>query len=543
MIALGQYLTLRRAQNGVHLPDEQAQNHGLLAVLGALEHAHTLGATLCTKDDVLAWQADLADYLTTKTDDFEPQIMHAAKALGDDAYGVAHAVLPSAPWWLTAAKDAAHLPIVFADLDGTRYFWLARDFFAERALIYHVKRLSDANIAPVNANTDGLNDAQKQAALMASTQAFSIITGGPGTGKTHTLATFIAPLLRDGDAKIALTAPTGKAAQRVKESLQDKLNHLGVDGDVEAMTLHRFLQKQGYGVVVIDEASMMGMRLASKVFCAIATGTRVILLGDVDQLAAVEAGSVLSDLLALPFVYSTRLVQSQRFDDQSGVGKLARYVNEDDTPMPSIHCIDDLDEIIKDYQPYFCADYAKLPTTDLFKIVNHYRVLCVVHHGALGVAAINDKIKTAHCQHLGLSRVQEWYHGRLVMVTQNRYDINRYNGDVGVCVIDKDERVVIFEDGTRVSTALLTGSVVDSYAMTVHKSQGSEFECVAVLLSDAKNLSRQLVYTAITRAKKQVKIHGEKFLHIAKNTPATRQTGVGLMTEVVDFNNIDFSQI
>lgn len=435
--------------------------------------------------------------------------------------------------------------IAYLDSGDTIWCWRYVAYFAERTLLQDLLRISTANVPVLDIPTDGLNTEQAQAVNIASNTALTIITGGPGTGKTYTLAKFVAPLIQQG-ALMALTAPTGKAAQRVKESLGKILPDIAI----EAMTIHRLLgMGRGaphyhrdnplvYDIVVVDEASMLGVELAAKLFCAIKTGARVLILGDGDQLAAVEAGSVLKDFLALPFLQNAcvRLLQSQRFGSDSQVAHLANGALQGDSTHLACLPVADIGNAIANFSTYFndlpdvlapikrnLKNGLELDVHTLFNSLNKYRILCATHYGNLGDVVLNEACQRAHKRHASVPMRKVWYDGRVVMVQKNRYDVGLYNGDVGVCVL-LDMPYLVFEH-TCVPAALIAQDVLPAYAMTVHKAQGSEFDH-AVLALGAPS-TRELVYTAITRAKECASIYAnEAVLMESLHTQSIRHTGM-----------------
>lgn len=485
-------------------------------------------------------------------------------------------------------------PIVWLYHQHELYLWLNRIYHAERKLLRHLNALHQADIdkiTPTELNLH-LNHEQKQAVWSIFNHSVSIITGGPGTGKTFTIAQAVSALYQEGQGiGLALVAPTGKAAQRMKESLMGALS-----GDIELaepMTIHRLLGigKSGlprytadnplpFDLVIVDEASMIGVELASQLLAGIKLGARLVLLGDTHQLFAVEAGSVLSDLCHLPMMADghVTLKESRRFGEHSGVGNLARLVNDD---RPSVT---DVLRVIDRYDELSFYDIKKLGRQDIshlyasitlpyecdggyFELTKHlryrfyqasddqkhnyikqlhdelgkYRILCASHLSECGDIAINQHIKEKHLAHLNVAPniafYVEWYHGRVVMVLKNRYDLGLFNGDIGICVQTgrrANDLTVFFYGDTIKSfpTNLLSGDVVSTaYAMTIHKSQGSEFDTVAVVCHDVNGrlLSKELLYTAITRAKTNVQLYSTPTaIDQAISQPTIRHTGLGV---------------
>lgn len=513
-------------------------------------------------------------------------------------------------------------PIVFSISNHTLTLWLHRTWQAEFALAKNITRIKAQSIEtlPIQVNPL-LNDEQKNAIIMANKNAFSIITGGPGTGKTFTVAQLVialqqaslaqksrAVLPREG-VNLALAAPTGKAAQRMQESLQSAITQAGLDIQLpEAKTIHRLLgitqggqprydssNPLGEDIVIVDEASMLGVELATHLVSAIKPNARLILLGDANQLAAVDAGAVLADLCRIPLLQDVhqRLTISRRFRDDSGIGKLAQLTNANHTDMRQLWQLIEQDEALsfyaldrhqtsnvtkenhnnqdiadnniknslsknkfykknlQNYKSYFNLTKKTLtknkteksvPTKDIFTHLitelNQFKILTASHNGNCGDHALNEYLSHEHRQYLKqpLSK-SAWYHGRPIMVLQNNYELGLFNGDIGICIQDDIGQLqVFFESKVQgIATHMLSDDMVaTAYAMTIHKSQGSEFDHVAICFDDsnARLLSQELIYTAITRAKKQVSIFSTpSALTRALNTPTVRQTGLGLQFE------------
>lgn len=470
-------------------------------------------------------------------------------------------------------------------------FWLNRAYRAEFELMNHIRRLSDVAVMPFSLAhlPDSLNQEQQTAVALVARQAFSIITGGPGTGKTFTVAQIVLAMYAGGqNIRLALAAPTGKAAQRMSESLQAALQGQMQIHLPEPKTIHRLLgigatglprhNEQNplpYDVIIVDEASMLGVELACQLLAAVRTGARLILLGDANQLAAVDAGAVLADLCKMPSLAGCQveLVQSRRFDEHSGVGKLARFIQKNmavsesftvyQTDAPAVFdliahqqgvqyipTVDGLpyEQLLAAYQHYFALTcqsarkFAKLGIDEqadilrqMMSALGEYRILCASHQGVFGDIAINAYISQYHRTQLKLPASAVWYHGRVVMITKNRYDLGLFNGDVGVCVRTQSGLMVYFEgkENQAVAVAMLDEQVVTTaYAITVHKSQGSEWQTVAIVFDGTSErlLSKELIYTAVTRAKKQVHIYSDDdALLRAISTPTIRQTGLQLV--------------
>ena len=393
-------------------------------------------------------------------------------------------------------------------------------------------------------------DWQRVAAKNAITNAFSIITGGPGTGKTTTVVKILA-LLQETALKqntalhIALAAPTGKAAMRLQESIGQSKNTLPCSEAIAAQipetvtTLHRLLGAQPpspyfthdadnpliYDLVVVDEASMIDLALMSKLVDALKPNSRLILLGDKDQLSSVESGAVLADLTKSHSQHTTELKKSFRFSGE--IKALADAVNEQEiekawTILKNGQQVSLLNDNVIEYIANQYADFFKLVKQRvacevIFKSFNQFRVLCSNRHGEQGVIDINQRVEKELIQQGKIRLSGQWYEGCPVMVTQNDYSMQLFNGDIGLYLYDKKlaKYLVFFlkPDGT--IKKILPSKIPQHetvFAMTIHKSQGSEFENCLCILANKVNpvLTKELVYTAITRAKSNLKIYSSE---------------------------------
>jgi exodeoxyribonuclease V alpha subunit len=437
---------------------------------------------------------------------------------------------------------------------------------------------------------------QKIAAAVASLKHFSVITGGPGTGKTFTVTKVLALLLEQVSGQklqIYLTAPTGKAAARLKEAVEQAKSHMNCDDSIKAaipsevFTIHRMLKPitgSPYfrhnrenplvaDVVVVDEASMVDLALMAKLLEAVPENARLILIGDKDQLASVEAGSVLGDIcdrdvmhgFSAPFMNRLKeltgediehgvqttdarsglqdaivvLQKSFRFAVGSGIGGLSRAVNRADTEVAFQMLCDEDDksitwqplkadeglvetlsrQIVSGYQSYLKAGD---PAAALQRL-QRFKILCAVNIGPLGVHAINKLTeRVLRKQNLIPSdpiTENPWYAGRPVLITRNHYPLGLFNGDIGVTLPDTeadDDQLAVFFAGDRGKVRRFQPYQLPEhttvYAMTVHKSQGSEFDEVLFILPDRDFpiLTRELIYTALTRAREKITIWGTR---------------------------------
>lgn len=463
------------------------------------------------------------------------------------------------------------------------YVYFYRQWQQENQLAEQLTRILRP-VRPVSVQfgaNETANPMQRQAIRLAGEHAFSLITGGPGTGKTYTLVKIVSALQQDRpDLRIALAAPTGKAAQRMQSVLDDAFTRLGMASHhiQTAQTIHRLLglgtrgkpryHAQAllpYDLIVLDEGSMLDLALASLLFAAIGTGTRVIILGDADQLAAVDAGAVLADLQQTPALqqYQVHLTESKRFDATQGIGQLASAILQqnstqfwhafEQSPQQLQHInpeqLNDqhlFDQLWQGFLPYLEAlqnlssqqKYTTAEIKQLFTAFDRYRILSAMRAGRLGIVRINQEMTKRLQQLQGLAQgrhlsQQEWFSGRPIMMNRNDYALQLSNGDIGLCLADENGKwQVYFPHLTQAiaSTRLPLQDISTAFALTIHKSQGSEFEHVAVVLDAAANdlLSRELLYTAVTRAKQKVVLWSDdEVAEQALHNKALRDTGLG----------------
>lgn len=457
----------------------------------------------------------------------------------------------------------------------------------------------------------GESDLQRLAALVAVVRRFCVISGGPGTGKTSTVVKILALLveqaLKAGKKKlhIVLVAPTGKAAARLGESIQQEKGKLDCKPEILALipeeptTIHRRLKKSWSAtrfqhdadhplpadVVLVDEASMVDLALMTKLVEALPPNARLILLGDRNQLASVETGAILGDICgpasapgfskpfarhvtsllgakALPLQKDppaeagigdciVQLTKSWRYRENSGIAALAHAIHDDDPKAACAILADDAyddvqlgpavtaknlgDALRKDavdkYRAYLTAREPKA----CFEALHAFRVLCAHRTGPFGVEALNEQLETALADAELLRPEGRFYDHRPILITQNDYQLGLFNGDVGVVLRDRDEpdslRVwFLGADGRERALApsrLPPHETV--FAMTVHKAQGSEFDEVAIVLPDTATqvLTRELLYTAVTRPKTRVTIYGElAVIAEAIKRPVERASGL-----------------
>jgi exodeoxyribonuclease V alpha subunit len=460
-------------------------------------------------------------------------------------------------------------------------------------------------------HTDGR---QCLAAASAVLRRLAVVAGGPGTGKTTTVARIVALLAEQATAAdaplplVALAAPTGKAAARLEESVHEEAAQLPVDAKIrdellalQASTLHRLLgwrpgshsrfrhdrtQHLPHDVVIIDETSMVSLSLMARLVEAIRPDARLILVGDPGQLASIEAGAVLGDIvgpasenLRIDSAARTRLAETtghpvtaedpppgttigngivvldrvHRFG--AGIAQLAEAIRRGN-PDDVIDILNEAPEGVT-WIPVDTADPASLEALtpiregaiaagravfeaahagaarEALDALSSYRILCAHRRGPHGVATWTARIEGWLTDAVaGFTTDTPWYVGRPLLVTENDYELRLYNGDTGVVVqTTPDRAAAAFERrGEIIEFSPTRLSAIDTvYAMTIHKSQGSQFDTAAVLLPDPSSrvLTRELLYTAATRARKLLMLIGsEAALRAAVQRPVARASGL-----------------
>lgn len=407
---------------------------------------------------------------------------------------------------------------------------------------------------------------------------FHIITGGPGSGKTYSVSTTLVKMFgEDINLRIALAAPTGKAAARMNESIrkfaQDIENNIPEEiktklTGLKAQTLHRLLGYQTnsvffrhnennrllYDVVIIDECSMVDGAIMAKLLNSVEGNTSLYLLGDKDQLASVEAGSVFGDLCRAR--YSDLLKgegkvvvkeESWRFDPGKGIGKFSKeviggeipaiesYDNNEQLTIDTTYSTELFEQYASMYKEYIQEDDISLALKKLNKI----RFLCVTRENDRSVSKVNKQIQYyLSTQIEGFKPKQEgFYHNQPIIITQNDYQLNIFNGDVGIVRnVNTNSGTVLYahfesSDGSikKIQAGFLN-HYESVFAMTIHKSQGSEFDYVVVILPEKQGerlLTRELLYTGVTRAKTKVLLQtSEEALNRCVNSLVSRASGL-----------------
>ena len=506
-------------------------------------------------------------------------------------------------------------------LDQQSRLYLYRYWEYENVLAQRIRRLALHASGPLVGRPDKSSisrlfppadtqepDWQKIAALIACLKPFLVISGSPGTGKTTTVARILALRLEQTPSvklRIALTAPTGKAAARLQEAIRLARDTLDCEPAIKAIipekasTVHRLLgslpgspyfrhhekNPLPVDIVVVDEASMLDLPLLSKLVQAMSDNASLILLGDKNQLASVEAGAVLGDICGespsnlfshemiseimpaeddsllrhvnaaqAPGIHDciVELRKNYRFTGQSDIGKVSAAVNLGRGsrlleslkalscehvrwfPLPKPHALESTLEplILSGFRKYLDLIQAGGAWDDIFKAFESFRILCALRQGPYGVTAINQRIENILETKRFINRSRACYCGQPVMITRNNPQLRLYNGDVGLILADPDkngELSAVFRDGPghfrQVSVQRLP-EYETVYAMTVHKSQGSEFDQILLILSDTDSpvLTRELIYTGITRARKQVLIWSAEDVFVSSISRCIQRT-------------------
>ncbi|MFV1884847.1 MAG: exodeoxyribonuclease V subunit alpha [Balneola sp.] len=430
----------------------------------------------------------------------------------------------------------------------------------EKAKVTH--QIQESDLAEIDGlfKDSGENDWQKVAVQLSHCKDLVIITGSPGTGKTYTVKKIIeSHLKKDSSLRIALAAPTGKAAQRLNEVFSEEFP----DEIEPAKTIHSLLEAKGvsgefrfnedrtlpYDFLIIDEASMMDIYLWISLIRATSIHTKLILLGDKNQLASVEAGSILGDICSgstnsfseqISSVISVdfeggdsasgindsivELVTSRRFGKSSGIGILSEAIikGNDESVIRMLQSKEFPDIQFKEASNQSISELLEKYVLNPFREMKkngfshegykEYQILCALRKGPYGVEELNRRSELAIRDYLGISTRKFWYDGRPIILTRNQWVLNLRNGETGFAMPDNSENGFVLNFESRESKPVTSrlSDFESSFAITVHKSQGSEYDHVAIILSNTPNrvLSRQLLYTAVTRARKSVLVIG-----------------------------------
>jgi exodeoxyribonuclease V alpha subunit len=461
--------------------------------------------------------------------------------------------------------------------------------------------LADYNLSnlPVLEQTDW----QFVGAIQGFLNNLTIITGGPGTGKTTTVAKILAILYHiNPNCSVALAAPTGKAAVRMAESLKNTNLNIGDKirekfNNLLPSTIHRLLQSipnsiyfkhnadnpLPYDVVIVDEASMIDVAIFSKLLDAVANGTRFILLGDKNQLASVEAGSLLGDFCKSlgtinqfdsniasfinQFViddtrkignsnisesnhplsgHVIELMMSHRFRSNSGIGQLSKAIINNDQSVLKIWInapkqppvqldLNGSGSLFEDFVYGFEAYIKEPDIAKALKKLNSLRVLCAIRESDFGLNTINKKIEKILQQKKLINTSDDFYENRPIIVTKNFAELNLFNGDVGIIRTDENGiKKVWFENPDLSIRGVLPAYIANMetvFAMTIHKSQGSEYNKILVVFPnniDNKLLTRELLYTAVTRAKDELIVQATEEIVLKTASESVRRAS-GIM--------------
>lgn len=471
----------------------------------------------------------------------------AARLLGVDAADGRHAVARAGTRDALAVED-----------DAGRWWYLPDDLRAERELAADVARLH--HTARPTSDDGGhrpdplLTDEQRAAVDAALTRGVSVLTGGPGTGKTRTVLELVAAA-EARDLRVALCAPTGRAAKRLEEVT-----------DRPATTVHRLLEARGvpgsgfrfgyderrrlpHDVVVADEWSMADLRLARALTRALSDGAHLVLVGDVDQLPSVGPGAVLRDLLdprSAPAVATTRLRTVHRQAAQSRIVTLAHEVDAGTVaPYDRLLATRDGDVFAVPERPADVA--ARVAEIVAERAPRHFgcrpsdvQVLAPMYRGPAGVDALNAALKQRLNPAAGRAALAGFHEGDRVVQTRNDADLDVANGDIGeVVAVDRGDRTlaVAFPGGIVTYGVAKAGDLAAAWCLTVHKSQGGEWPVVVVVLDAAHRtlLARELVYTAITRAARGLLLVGDPSLlarAAAREGEGARRRQTGLAARI-----------
>ncbi len=501
-------------------------------------------------------------------------------------------------------------PLVF-ELDSKRggRLYLSRYWDFQQRLINQLKQRAGSKFDDVHqkALEKGLNrlfpqpdftiapDLQRLAAQKAIQNRITIISGGPGTGKTATVAKIIALLIEQykitqrGVPRIFMAAPTGKAAARLGDSVQ-KVKALSgsmpfdCDDDVlaliptQASTLHRLLgvirdapsrfrhhagNPLPADMIIVDEASMISLPLMTKLVEAAPKQAHLILLGDQDQLASVEVGAILGDICRVKMKDDNLLTSciirlKHNYRSGADIDYLAKAINAGDADLvmtvcksakwPAVNLIEppemgSYDYLIESGMGRYYDAYVHEPKpVQRMNFFNRFRILCALKEGPSGVGSVNLAVERILQKRTRLAPNREWYDGRPVMITRNNYQLGLFNGDIGILMQKMPDApdsslhaVFIDEHGVMRRFAPSRLRCLETvFAMTIHKSQGSEFDHIMVILPPWPSpiVTRELLYTAITRARLSVSVIAkEEVLRTAVLTPVQRASGLTEMLE------------
>lgn len=485
---------------------------------------------------------------------------------------------PGADDWLAAVRASALVgppPVLrfFGDLLYFDRYWLE-----EEQVCTDLLALSASPVGIESSSYERLFEAgyeeQRAAAEIAVSQAVTVLTGGPGTGKTTTIARLLALLLEHAERagmpppRIALAAPTGKAAARLAEAVAAGARRLGAAdrarlAGLSGTTLHRLLgprpdtsvrfkhnraNRLPHDVIVVDETSMVSLTMMARLAEAVRPDSRLILVGDPDQLASVEAGAVLADLvdglsargdvrvaaLRTPHRYGTSigaLAEAIRVGDADRVVELLAAGGEHVEWVDAQRPADRLREVLVAHALRLRSAALLGAADEALATLDEHRLLCAHRDGPYGATHWNTLVQKWIAEATGQPAWSQWYAGRPLLVTANDYGLRLYNGDTGVAVAGAEglRAVIAGASGPLDFATSRLGEVETMHAMTIHKSQGSQADEVTVLIppEDSRLLTRELFYTAVTRAQTRVRVVGpEASVRAAIERRAMRATGL-----------------
>lgn len=461
--------------------------------------------------------------------------------------------------WSVVGHPKEYTPLI---LDKHRlYFYRYWDYEQQLSLQIYT-RLCSPRIHGIPRSLPD-SDEQIQIAHLAASSHFCVISGEPGTGKTVTILKILMTLLeQNAQWRIALATPTGKAAARLKQTIMAHTHYLDCPPEIRALfpkevyTLHRLLDIHThwsylvrkahrsplpYDTLIIDETSMVDLALMTQVIQALPAHASLILVGDKDQLSSVGIGTVLGDLCEMSFPLLQKQVLSlqknYRFHQENGIYRLAQSIKKGNNEealyllkskqypeiswsfLRSFETLSLLlmERVIEKFSRYFTEQNPK----NLLQSLERFCILCVNRRGAYGVETLNRLIEQKLTDKGWINTTSRWYSGRPIMITRNEYTLNLFNGDLGMISRTHSMELQAFfpsqgdlPDEQEIRTFLphQLPEHETVYAMTIHKSQGSEFEEVLILLPEQVSplLTRELLYTAVTRAKQKVSIWGNE---------------------------------
>ena len=569
-----------------------------------------------TPDEVLAAAALASLAVANGHAGFDPaaprQLVDAEIAWPDaDAWMQALAASRFVATPASSSEEAEAAPLVLEH--GLLYLRRYREY--ERRLALQLRRIAARvvpetaieRVAPLFATLFPAaheGDHQARAAALALRRALLLVTGGPGTGKTTTIAKLLAVRIAQANAsqqptlRIALAAPTGRAADRMADSLRRAVAQMAAHGieaawldalPAQASTLHRLLgtiqdsprfrhhadHPLPFDIVVVDEASMVDLPLMCKLAEAVADGAQLILLGDADQLPSVEAGDVLAAILhaagagdalapddarALHALigdaphdaeadglhgHRVHLIRGYRQSEALDLAPLAEAVRGGDAEaalallrngeLSNVHFHEGIDDPLQ-ARPGLLAHWRGLAAADdpalALQLANRLRLLTALREGPQGARGLNARIEAA-LSGRRIGAPPAWFPGRLLLITENSYRHGLFNGDVGICLADAAGTPLAWfpgSDGVRAFHPAALPAHESAFAMTVHKAQGSEFDEVWLQLprADSRVLSRELVYTGLTRARTVLHVAGSAdVIAAALGRHAGRVSGLG----------------